>query len=146
MDFPERFQGPGGIPEASQSLSDPSCMNMSPNRAIWTCFGSVFMISFQSMAFSNLHNLYICCIETIYLLYKDRTVYVWPYHNSENPYRQRKNFAQLPSPRLTHATGPMGPPWGAMVGPRGPKGPCGDCAKFLPLPVVGATLPSQHLP
>ena len=67
LDFPGRFWGPGGIPEASQSLWDPSCMNISPNGAIWTCFGSIFMIFLPNLAFSNLHNLYICFIEIIYI-------------------------------------------------------------------------------
>ena len=80
------FSGPGGIPEASQSLWDPSCMNISPNGSTWTCFGSVFMIFLQNLAFSNLHNLYICLTETTYLLYKAHTVSAWHYHTSENPY------------------------------------------------------------
>ena len=45
------------------------------------------MIFLQSLVFSNLHNLYIYYIETANLLYKDHTVSVWHYRNSENPYR-----------------------------------------------------------
>ena len=80
------FQGRFEAREASQSLWDPSCMNISPNGTIWTCFGSIFMIFLQNLAISNLHTLYICFIKIIYLLYKDHTVSVWPYPNSENPY------------------------------------------------------------
>ena len=61
-------------------------MNMNPNGVIWSCFGSMFMIFLQNLAFSNLHNLYICYTETVNLLYKDHKVSVWHYHNSENPY------------------------------------------------------------
>ena len=43
------------------------------------------MIFLQNLVFSNLHNIYTCCIETTNLLYKDHTVSVWHYHNSENP-------------------------------------------------------------
>ena len=80
------FQGRFEAREASQSLWGPSCMNMSPNGAIWTCFGSISMISLPNLVFSNVNNLCICYKETVYLLYKDHTVSVWPYHNSENPY------------------------------------------------------------
>ena len=60
-------------------------MNISPNGAIWTCFGSIFMIFLQNLAFSSLHNLYIRYIEIVYLLYKDHTVSVCHYPNSGNP-------------------------------------------------------------
>ena len=86
LDFPVGLFGPGGIPEASQSLWDPSCMNTSPNGAIWTCFGSIFMIFLPNLVLSNLHNLCICFTETTSLLHEDHTVSVWHYHNSENPY------------------------------------------------------------
>ena len=67
-------------------LWDPSCMNISPNGGIWTCFGSIFMIFLQNLAFSNLHTLYIRCMETVYLLRKDHAVSVCHCHNSGNPY------------------------------------------------------------
>ena len=51
-------------------------MNISPNGAIWTCFGSIFMIFLQNLVFSNLHNLYIYHIEIANLLYKDHTLSV----------------------------------------------------------------------
>ena len=70
---------------APQPLGDKIYHVETQNGAIWTCFGSVFMIFLQNLAFSNLHNLYIRDIETVYLLYKDHTVSMWPYPNSGDP-------------------------------------------------------------
>ena len=90
-------------------------MNITQNGAIWICFGSVFVIFLPNLAFSNLHNLYICNIEIINLLYKDHTVSVWHYHNSENPYHP-STATGLPEtqPQCPKVPGPV-------PGPRIPK-------------------------
>ena len=44
------------------------------------------MIFFEYLAPPSLHTLFICFTQIIYLLSKDHTVSVWPYHSSENPY------------------------------------------------------------
>ena len=65
------------------------------------------MIFLPNQAFSNLHNLYIGYIETVNLLYMDHKVFVWHYHNSENPYH--------PSNRDMLALGAHGVPRGLSL-------------------------------
>ena len=91
----------------------------------------MFMIFLQNLAFSNLHNLYICYIDIVYLLYKDHTVFVWHYHNFENPYPPQQGDSNLgrvgghqwgqswrdrPPP-------PAARPQGVLAGPGTPRDP-----------------------
>ena len=39
------------------------------------------MISVQILAFFYVHSTYVCCIETIYLLYRHHTVSLWQTHS-----------------------------------------------------------------
>ena len=72
---------PIGVPELVGSI----LYEYEPERSHMDLF-RIHFHDFPNLAFSNLHNLYICYIDIVYLLYKDHTVSVLHYHNSQNPY------------------------------------------------------------